>query len=251
MNDNGCISAHAGACSPTKATSSSVMARVRGMTLLEIMVTMSAVAVIATAGATSLVEQVKRVRATDAANAALYPHTVARDRAVARRSCTETVLVPALPDAFITDIAAFPAGAQRSVPRIAVLEWDGCDETANLVNVKFFDLDGDITLQPYSSDDGRAVFGIRGGLTAERPGATSGFIDPDGKDIPQCSAGGSKPSGGGISEGEGEGEGPPPACAPPGPLSETPVDITFAATTYFGANVPYTIFARAGATEAN
>jgi prepilin-type N-terminal cleavage/methylation domain-containing protein len=224
----------------------------RGMTLLELMVTMSAVAVVATAGAASLAEQVKRARATDAANSALYPHTVSRDRSVAARTCTETVLVPALPDFFFTDISDFPPNSQRAVPRVAVIEWSDCELTATIARIQFFDLDGDITLQPYDSDDGRLVFGIRGGLTAERPGASSGAILRRGA---PCGAAG----GGSVAEGEGEeGEGEDgregeseESCEAPLAFIPVVADVNFEATTFFGRSVHYTVFARAGATESH
>jgi prepilin-type N-terminal cleavage/methylation domain-containing protein len=234
------------------------MRRRRGMTLLEIMVVGAIGATVAAATTVNIVEQIRRTKATDAARGAIHPHTIARDRAVAARLCTETIMVPALGQPFTPPPESgppqFPANAQRGVPRIAVMEWSSCSAKAVITRVDFFDLDGDITLAPYDSIDGRAVFGFTGGLTKERPGPEVAFIAPP-QNIPSCQPPPpAPPPGSGIAEGEGEGEPDPKGestCKPPPPVADTgpPPDITFAATTYFGVAENYRIYARVGATE--
>jgi hypothetical protein len=220
------------------------------MTLLEIMVVGAIGATVAAATTVNIVEQVRRTKATDAARGAIHPHTIARDRAVAARLCTETIMVPPLGQPFAPPVEngppQFPAAAQRSVPRIAVIEWNRCNELAAIVRVDFFDLDGDITLAPYNSLDGRAVFGPDGGLTSDRPGTGASIT------LPNCHPPPPPGPGNPAAEGEGEGGGkggetcePPPPVASAGP----PPDILFSATTYFGAAENYRIYARVGATE--
>lgn len=227
------------------------MRRHRAMTLIEVMLVGAIGATVAAATAVNIVEQVRRTRATDAARGAIHPHTIARDRAVAARLCTETIMVPPVGQPFTPPLesgsAQFPAAAQRSVPRIAVIEWSRCDELAAIVRVDFFELDGDITLAPYDSDDGRAVFGPDGGLTSDRPG-TAASITPTNCQPPP------PPPGPGDPAAEGEGEGAPKGgdtCEPPPPVANTgpPPDILFSATTYFGQAEDFRIYARVGATE--
>lgn len=216
----------------------------RAMTLIEVMTVAAVGAVIAAATTVNVVEQVRRVRATDASKQALHPHLVGRDRAVAARTCTETMLVPPIGQPFTPPVEngppQFPAAAQRNVSRVAVIEWSACGDTALISRVEFFDLDGDITFTPYDSADGRAVFGPDGGLTTQRPPAAAG-------------GGVCLPGGGG---GGGDGSPKPPGgggggvCMPPGPPAPPP-DILFAATTYFGAAENYRISARAGASQAS
>lgn len=224
--------------------------RPRGMTLLEIMVVTAVGVVVATAASVSVADQVKRARALDAAKSALHPHMVARDRAVARRSCVETVLIPPRGVAFArpndglsgsscppaTPCVPFPDDAQRDTPRVAVVEWDTCEAGAFMTGVTFYDLDGDITVTPYDSPDGRAVFGPDGGLTALRPrAAAKGVIIP-------CQP---APTSGAVAVAAA----PPAAstlpCTPPGPPVPPP-DIHFSATTYFGDAEQYRIGARGG-----
>jgi type II secretory pathway pseudopilin PulG len=220
----------------------------RGMTLMELMVVGAIGVTVAAATMVNIVEQVRRTRAVDAARSAIHPHTVARDRAVASRLCTETILIPRLGQPFTPPAengpSRFPADAQRSIPRIAVVEWSDCNNGAVITRVDFFDLDGEITLAPYDSADERAVFGPEGGLTSDRPGPVSGFA-PAGERTMGCQPP-RGPGGEGAAEGEGEGEcRPPPSKSQEGP----PTDITFSATTYFGQSETYRIYARVGATE--
>jgi prepilin-type N-terminal cleavage/methylation domain-containing protein len=223
----------------------------RGMTLLEIMVVTAAVAGMAAMAGTSVADQVRRVRAVEAAKNTLHPHTVTRDRAVGARTCTETLIVPRIGDLFTSPVG-FPAASQREYPRVAVIEWTACGEAAVIARVDFIDLDGDVTIAPYNTVDGRVVFSPDGGLTNVRPGNLGGTII-----LPEDPC---RPSGGGgggavASEGEGEGEGggrgggAGGVCLPPPPPPPPPSDVEFTATTFFGEAVDYVIYARVGATE--
>jgi hypothetical protein len=226
------------------------------MTLLEVTVATAMGVTVAAAATVSIADQVKRARAVDAAKAALQPHTVARDRALALRSCVETVGVPPLGASFTppsdgisdggtctssTPCVTFPSDAQRNTPRVAVIEWSSCEDDAFMSAVTFFDLDGDITVTPYDSEDGRAVFGPEGGLTTERPrGSVATIVTPCGPP-PQF--------GGGVALADaGRGDPGATSCKPPSPPGAPP-DISFTATTYFGAAEAYRIAARAGATQ--
>jgi len=226
------------------------------MTLIEVMAVVAVGAVIAAATTVNVVEQVRRVRAVDASRQALHPHLVARDRAAAARTCSETMLVPPIGQPFTPPVEngppRFPAAAQTRIPRIAIIEWSACDDTALISRVEFFDLDGDITFAPYNSADGRAVFGPDGGLTSARPPAAAGGG--------VCLPGGGGGGGGGAPKppagGGGGGAPKPPAggggggavCLPPAPPAPPP-DILFSATTYFGGVENYRISARAGTSQ--
>ncbi len=211
----------------------------RGMTLLEIMVVTAAVAGMAAMAGTSVADQVRRVRSVEAAKNTLHPHTVTRDRAVGARTCTETLIVPRIGDLFVPP-AGFPVGSQRENPRVAAVEWSACGETAVIVRVDFFDLDGDVTIAPYNTVDGRLVFSPEGALTNDRPGTFTGIVLP-----PTCGTG----SGKGTGTGTGTKPGPGDVCVPPPPLPPPPADVLFTATTFFGEAVDYRIYARVGATE--
>lgn len=228
--------------------------RVRGMSLLEIMVVSAAVAGMAAMAGTSVADQVRRTRAVEAAKNTLHPHTIARDRAVAARTCTETVVVPKLGDAFAPP-PGFPASAQQAAPRVAVIEWSACDLSATVVRVDFFDLDGDVTIAPYNTIDGRVVFSADGGLTSDRPATGASGVA-----LPVCGTGsGNNGKGretfgtddsGGFNRGSGSSSGSSSqTCRPPPPLPPPPADVDFSATTFFGENVDYRIYARVGATE--
>ena len=234
------------------------------MTLLEVMVVGAIGATVAAATTVNIVEQVRRVKAVDAARGALHPHTVARDRAVASRLCTETIMVPSIGQPFMPPAEnppeRFPADAQRASPRLAVLEWSDCTGSASLLRVDFFDLEGDITLAPYNSIDGRAVFGPDGGLTDERPGAAGSSFTALARvvcrtpPIPEVLLEGIAEGEGEGAEGEGEGgrgRGAEDSCEAEPPVAEQapPEDVDFSATTYFGTNENYRIYARVGATE--
>lgn len=212
----------------------------RGMTLLEIMVVTAAVAGMAAMAGTSVADQVRRVRSMEAAKNTLHPHTVTRDRAVGARTCTETLIVPRIGDLFVPPLG-FPVGSQRENPRVAAVEWSACGETAVIVHVDFFDLDGDVTIAPYNTLDGRLIFSPDGGLTNDRPGNVGGVIIQP----PVCGAGG----GGGLSGHGGGGGGGGGVCLPPPPPPPPPSDVDFTATTFFGEAVDYRIYARVGATE--
>jgi hypothetical protein len=226
------------------------------MTLLEVTVATVMGVTVAAAATVSIADQVRRARAVDAAKAALHPHTVARDRALALRSCVETVLVPPLGATFTppsdglsdgevcpppTPCAAFPSEAQRSTPRVAVVEWTSCEDDAFMTAVSFFDLDGDITVTPYDSEDERAVFGPDGGLTDARPRRVSTIIVTPCFPLPGFDRGVPPRPDGGAGTG---------SCRPPKPPVAAP-DISFTATTYFGAAEAYRIAARAGASQAS
>jgi type II secretory pathway pseudopilin PulG len=213
--------------------------RLRGISLLEVMM-VSAVAVgLAAAGGSTLVEQARRSRAVEAANNALLPHTVARDRAVSARTCTETVLVPPLPEAFTpaADLPAVLTGAQKPTPQIAMITWSACTATAVPANVEFFDLGGPVSFTHYSTTDERLVFDKDGALTATRPGKPDGGIVVCG-----AAGGGFRRPGGGGGDGTDECKIQPP----PGP---PPDDVTFEATTYFGDAYSFKVYARLGSTE--
>lgn len=224
--------------------------RVRGMSLVEIMVVTAAVAAMAAMAGSSVADQVQRTRAVEAAKNTLHPHTIARDRAVAARTCTETVVVPKLGDAF-SPPPGFPDSAQQAAPRVAVIEWSACDVSATVVRVDFFDLDGDVTIAPYSSIDGRVVFSADGGLTSDRP-----VTGASGVALRICGTGsgnngkGSETFGtddsGDFNGGSGSSS---QTCKPPPPLPPPPADVDFTATTFFGESVDYRIYARVGATE--
>jgi hypothetical protein len=213
------------------------------MSLLEIMVVSAAVAGMAAMAGTSVADQVRRTRAVEAAKNTLQPHSIARDRAVAARTCTETVIVPRLGDAF-SPPAGFPASAQQAEPRVAVIEWSDCGEGATIVRVDFFNLDGDVTIAPYSSADARVVFSADGGLTNDRPGTVSGVVLP-----PTCGTNGGETRGDTIDDGRRGSGGSGETCRPPPPLPPPPADVLFTATTFFGESVDYRIYARVGATE--
>lgn len=218
----------------------------RGMTLLEVSIVTAVGLAVAAAGGSTLAETARRSRATDAANNTLLPHTVSRDRAVAARTCTETVLVPALSQtlAMNTDLPAVVLSARQEKPRIASIQWSACGPDAVVTKVDFYDLDGQIDFTPYSSDDGRLVFGIDGGLTAERPGM------PPASGVTVCSAGKASDDGSAGGGGKGDGDGGGAVCKPPAPQKQPSADVTFAATTYFGVARSYTVYSRLGATEA-
>ena len=215
--------------------------RVRGMSLLEIMVVSAAVAGMAAMAGTSVADQVRRTRAVEAAKNTLHPHTIARDRAVAARTCTETVVVPKLGDVF-SPPPGFPVDAQQAAPRVAVIEWSACDVSATVVRVDFFDLDGDVTIAPYNSIDARVVFSPDGGLTSDRPATV-----PSGVAARCGSSGGSK--GGSTSETSRTSSGSSSSCSPPPPMPVPPTDVVFTATTFDGKAIDYRIYARVGATE--
>ena len=227
------------------------------MTLLEVTVATAMGVTVAAAATVSIADQVKRARAVDAAKAALHPHMVARDRALALRSCVETVLVPPRGVSFTppsdglsgggvcpppTPCAAFPSEAQRSTPRVAVVEWTSCEDNAFMNAVSFFDLDGDVTVTPYDSEDERAVFGPDGGLSHARPRRVLSSIVIPCLPRPQIGAGA---SGGAVSTSPSGS-----TCRPPPPPAFPP-DISFTATTYFGAAEAYRIAARAGASQSS
>lgn len=217
--------------------------RLRGISLLEVMMVSAIALTIAAVGGSTLVEQARRARSVEAANNALLPHTVARDRAVSARTCTETVLVPPLPEAFTpdADLPAVVTSSQKATPQVAMITWDSCAASAVAANVEFFDLGGPVSFTNYSTTDARLVFDQDGALTATRPGK------PDsGVSICGAGGGGVKPGKGG---GGGAGGGADPSCQirpPPGP---PPPDATFAATTYFGDGYPFKVYARLGSTE--
>lgn len=226
--------------------------RVRGMSLLEIMVVTAAVAGMAAMAGTSVADQVRRARAVEAAKNTLHPHTIARDRAVAARTCTETVVVPKLGDAF-SPPPGFPASAQQAAPRVAVIEWSACDVSATVVRVDFFDLDGDVTIAPYNSIDGRVVFSADGGLTSDRPvtgasGVSAARCGTSGRGGPRGTFG-TDDGDGAERRGDGSSGSSSQTCSPPPPLPPPPADVDFSATTFFGECVDYRISGRVGATE--
>jgi len=221
----------------------------RGMTLLEVSVVTAMGIALAAAGGSTLAEQARRARATDAANNSMLPHTVSRDRAVAARTCVESVLVPSLSQTMTmnADLPAAVLAGRRTNPRIAVIQWSDCGPDATVGSVDFYDLDGQVAFTAYSGD-GRLVFGIDGGLTEDRPG-----IPPAGGTVTVCGKGGSGTGKSGGSappkapDGSGGGGG---TCKPPGPAKQPSPDVTFAATTYFGDARTYKVYARLGSTEA-
>ena len=215
--------------------------RVRGMSLLEIMVVTAVVAGMAAMAGTSVADQVRQARAVEAAKNTLHPHAVARDRAVAARACTETVIVPKLGDTF-SPPTGFPASAQQATPRIAVIEWSECGPNATVVRVDFFDLDGDVSITPYNSEDARVVFSPDGGLTSDRPATVSSGV------AARCSSSG-RSSGGSTSETSRRSSGSSSTCSPPPPMPVPPTDVVFTATTFDGKAIDYRIYARVGATE--
>jgi type II secretory pathway pseudopilin PulG len=239
------------------------MRTVRGITLLEVMVVTAASVAVATAAGVSVADQVRRARATEGVRNVYHPHVVARDSAVGARTCTETLVIPPLGAGapVLPDGVTAAQVPQNNGTRIAVIEWSDCGDTATVSRVSLFDIDGDITLSPYSSTDGRVVFSPQGGLTNERPGTIGrhppSTATPGGGvivgDFSKCTPGGGGDGNSGVAmEGEGEDPRGSPLCSPPGPLGEEgpPPDVSFAATAFFGKHVDYRIYARVGATEA-
>lgn len=214
----------------------------RAMTLVEVMVVGAIAASLAAAGGSTLVEQVRRSRAVEGARNALLPHAVARDRAVAARTCVESVLLPPTSQAFFvlnSDLPAEVLSGQTDKARVAVVQWSRCDAEATVVKVDFYDLEGQVEFDAYSSADGRMVFGIDGGLTMDRPAAASGASLP-----PRCvpPKQGSSRSGGGP--------GPAPVCMPAARMGLPAPDVSFSARTYFGEVHGFKTFSRIGTTEA-
>ncbi len=209
----------------------------RGMTLLEVAVVTTMGVALAAAGGSTLAETARRSRATDAAANTLLPHTIARDRAVAARTCVEPVLVPSL-----TSTVAIPANlplqiqnGRGATPRVAVIEWSACGVAATATRIDFYELDGQVEFTRYSGD-GRLVFSPDGSITADRPASAGTGVTF------RCGSTKGRVPGAPV--------GPPPVCRPPPPPSQPPADVTFAATTYFGAARTYRVYARIGATEA-
>lgn len=229
---------------------------VRGMTLIEVSIVAAIGLALTAAGGATLVGQARRSRAIEGANNALLPHGVARDRAVAARSCVESVLLPPLRQAGVTLSADLPPevrSGRREHPRVAIIQWTACDETATVTKVDFYDLEGEISFSGYSSTDGRMVFSPTGALTDERPGsapvgggsletcpipgATGGRTGTGSRSTPDDGAGGGGRGGDGGT------------CKPP-PRIKPPVDdITFTATTFDGQVRSFRTWSRLGATE--
>ena len=128
---------------------------------------------------------------------------------------------------------------QTDKARVAVIQWSRCDAEATVVKVDFYDLEGQVEFDAYSSADGRMVFGIDGGLTMDRPAAASGASLP-----PRCvpPKQGSSRSGGGP--------GPAPVCMPAARMGLPAPDVSFSARTYFGEVHGFKTFSRIGTTEA-
>ena len=212
----------------------------RGVTLVEIMAVVAVAGTVAAFGTGALVEQVRRNKAINASNNALFPHTIARDRAVAARNCVETILVPPIGSAFAPPgtIPAPAVPAQARFPQVAVIQYDGCGDPVNVVRIDLYPLEGEVTFTAYDSPDARLVYGPDGGLTSDRPGVAAGVA------VCGAGAGGDGITGGGGRPGDGTGTCLPPPSAPP-----PPDDVNFAAHPYFAANGDYRVYARVGGTE--
>ncbi len=211
------------------------------------MVVTAMIGVVAAAAGNSISNQARRQRAVDAARHALQPHLIARDRAVGARTCSETLLIPALGrGAMPTLPLGVPPIAQRKNPMVAVVQWARCGFSNSVVRVDLVELEGEVDFSIYNgATDGRLVFAEDGAITSVLP--TTAGAPPSGATCSPRSSDGSDPN-----RGVSDPARPPPGgrCEAPPPPPPPPPDVTFTVTTFFGETHDYHVFARVGATEA-